>query len=132
MSAIFYMLIGMSVGFILEMIINKNSTLLTSYQWLSYENKVLNKTIKALRKKVKEHEDCLNAYYEASLKDGEKLFKIVLTIAHLDHDPTNNNPSNLRALCQKCHNNYDKEHRAETRRKTLETKRGQMWLLKNK
>ena len=45
-----------------------------------------------------------------------KTFKIVLTIAHLDHDPTNNDPSNLRALCQKCHNNYDKEHRKETRR----------------
>lgn len=26
--------------------------------------------------------------------------------------------NNLRALCQKCHNNYDKEHRKETRRMT--------------
>lgn len=49
-----------------------------------------------------------------------KIIRIILTIAHLDHDPTNNNPQNLRALCQKCHNNYDKEHRAETRRKTKE------------
>lgn len=49
---------------------------------------------------------------------NKKPFKIVLTIAHLDHDPTNNDPSNLRALCQKCHNNYDKEHRKETRQKT--------------
>ena len=66
---------------------------------------------------------------EADELDGEKLFKIILTIAHLDHNPTNNNPSNLRALCQKCHNNYDKEHRKETRKKTLEEKRGQCCLL---
>lgn len=65
---------------------------------------------------------------EADELDGEKLFKIILTIAHLDHNPTNNNPSNLRALCQKCHNNYDKEHRKETRKKTLEEQRGQICL----
>ncbi len=47
-----------------------------------------------------------------------KFFRIVLTIAHLDHNPQNNNPDNLRALCQRCHNNYDKEHRKETRMKT--------------
>lgn len=46
--------------------------------------------------------------------------KVVLTIAHLDHTPENCDYGNLRALCQKCHNNYDKEHRAETRRKTRE------------
>ena len=47
--------------------------------------------------------------------------KVILTIVHLDHTPENNNPENLRALCQKCHNSYDASHRAETRkrRKTL-------------
>lgn len=54
---------------------------------------------------------------EADMLDGEKIIRIVLTIAHLDHDPTNNSPNNLRALCQKCHNTYDKEHRLATRRK---------------
>lgn len=44
--------------------------------------------------------------------------RVILTIAHLDHTPENCDPENLRALCQKCHNNYDKEHRAETRKKT--------------
>lgn len=44
--------------------------------------------------------------------------KVVLTIAHLDHKPENNDPSNLRALCQKCHNKYDAEHRAKTRELT--------------
>ena len=46
--------------------------------------------------------------------------KVVLTIAHLDHTPENNDPSNLRALCQKCHNSYDATHRAETRRQAKE------------
>lgn len=54
-------------------------------------------------------------YFE---NQGKKRIKIVLTIAHLDHNPTNNKPENLRALCQKCHNNYDKEHRKETRQRS--------------
>ena len=36
--------------------------------------------------------------------------KVVLTIAHLDHIPENCEPDNLRALCQKCHNQYDAKH----------------------
>lgn len=44
--------------------------------------------------------------------------RVVLTIAHLDHIPEHCDYSNLRALCQKCHNNYDKEHRKETRMKS--------------
>jgi len=49
--------------------------------------------------------------------DG-KVIKIVLTIAHLDHDPTNNDHENLKALCQKCHNNWDVKHRVQTRRES--------------
>lgn len=48
--------------------------------------------------------------------DGMKATKIVLTIAHLDHQPENCDPENLRALCQRCHLRYDKEHHAESRR----------------
>ena len=41
---------------------------------------------------------------------------VILTIAHLDHDPTNNDEAtNLRAYCQKCHLNMDAVHHAETR-----------------
>lgn len=50
-----------------------------------------------------------------------RLIIIVLTIAHLDHNPENNHPDNLCALCQKCHLNHDKDHHAknaaETRRR---------------
>lgn len=33
--------------------------------------------------------------------------KVVLTVAHLDHQPENCAPENLRAWCQRCHNTYD-------------------------
>ena len=49
-------------------------------------------------------------------KTGKEV-RIVLTIAHLDHHPENCDPSNLRALCQRCHNRYDAKHRAKTRKK---------------
>jgi hypothetical protein len=52
------------------------------------------------------------------------LKKVVLTIAHLDHDITNNCPTNLKALCQKCHLSYDKDHHRKNARQTLKTKKG--------
>lgn len=37
--------------------------------------------------------------------------KVVLACAHLDHDPSNSAPRNLKALCQRCHILHDKaEH----------------------
>ena len=49
--------------------------------------------------------------------------KVVLTIAHLDQNPTNNAGYNLKALCQRCHNRHDMPHRqknaAVTRRARL-------------
>lgn len=45
---------------------------------------------------------------------GFKYVVIVLTVAHLDHQPENCDYTNLKAMCQKCHNNYDKGHRKET------------------
>lgn len=50
---------------------------------------------------------------------------VVLTIAHLDHDVSNNDHSNLAALCQRCHNRHDKEHRGASRVKNKETKTNQ-------
>ncbi len=39
---------------------------------------------------------------------------VVLTVAHLDHDPANNDRANLRLLCQRCHNAHDAPHRRAT------------------
>lgn len=41
--------------------------------------------------------------------------RVVLTVAHLNHDPSDNRDGNLAALCQWCHLNHDREHHAETR-----------------
>lgn len=53
-----------------------------------------------------------------------RFVRVVLTVAHLDHTPSNCDPSNLRAWCQRCHLAYDlaehKRHAAETRRGKLE------------
>lgn len=54
---------------------------------------------------------------------GKGIVRIVLTIAHLDHTPENNDPANLRAWCQKCHNAYDAPMRAagiKARRRALQ------------
>jgi hypothetical protein len=40
---------------------------------------------------------------------------IVLTVAHLNHTPGDDRDENLKALCQWCHLNYDREHHKETR-----------------
>ena len=48
--------------------------------------------------------------------NGFKVIRIILTVAHLDHDIKNNNYDNLKALCQRCHLNYDRKHKAWMRR----------------
>lgn len=49
--------------------------------------------------------------------------KVVLTVAHLDHDPANCDDGNLAALCQRCHLTYDaplhRKNAARTRRRKL-------------
>lgn len=50
---------------------------------------------------------------------------VVLTVAHLDHQPENCADDNLRALCQRCHNRYDAPHRRQTRSATRARRPGQ-------
>ncbi len=52
-------------------------------------------------------------------RDGGRMVKVVLTIAHLDHDIRNNDYANLKALCQKCHLTLDKHQHAENARQTM-------------
>lgn len=59
--------------------------------------------------------------------------RIVLTVAHLNHETQDNDPCNLRALCQACHNRWDAPHRAknaaQTRRRRRIAATGQRELL---
>ena len=50
-----------------------------------------------------------------------RIVRIVLTVAHLDHQPENCDPANLRAWCQRCHNRYD----AGTRRAGVKARQRQ-------
>ncbi|MEW6014182.1 MAG: hypothetical protein AB1690_02545 [Candidatus Zixiibacteriota bacterium] len=54
-------------------------------------------------------------------RDGvrHKNIKVVLTIAHLNHDPRDNRPENLAALCQRCHNRHDVKDRMKNRKARL-------------
>lgn len=42
--------------------------------------------------------------------------KVVLTVAHLDHDKTNNNFKNLAALCQRDHLKHDIKQHVDNRK----------------
>ena len=58
-----------------------------------------------------------------------KVIKIILTISHQGHDISNNDPSNLKALCQRCHLTHDREYHRKMRRTNRwkrEVARGQM------
>lgn len=51
--------------------------------------------------------------------------KIILTTAHLNHDPRDNHEENLAALCQKCHLAHDLLHHLASRRINREKRTGQ-------
>lgn len=55
---------------------------------------------------------------EVDRENKNKCIEIVLTIAHLDHDPENHNVEDdrLAALCQRCHLNHDRPHLTQKRR----------------
>lgn len=54
---------------------------------------------------------------------------VVLTVAHLDHTPENVAPDNLRAMCQRCHLSYDREHHAESRARRAAQRAGSPLIL---
>ena len=49
--------------------------------------------------------------------------KVVLTVAHLDHQPENCGDDNLKAMCQRCHNRYDAPMRARGIKERARSKR---------
>lgn len=50
--------------------------------------------------------------------------RVVLTVAHLDHQPEHCDDDNLKAMCQRCHLVYDLEHHQRNARATREAKKG--------
>jgi len=56
----------------------------------------------------------------------ETCSKVVLTIAHIDHDETHADPARCRALCQRCHLRWDAKHHQANAAATRRAKGGQM------
>jgi 5-methylcytosine-specific restriction endonuclease McrA len=52
---------------------------------------------------------------------GPRVVRVVLTVAHMDHNTENSEDTNLRALCQRCHLRHDQgqhmRNAAATRRR---------------
>jgi hypothetical protein len=71
--------------------------------------------------------------YVADEESGEWAYvplhpqRYTLTTAHLDQQPSNNDRSNLKALCPKCHLAHDRPHR-QSNRMAKQERNGQMTL----
>jgi hypothetical protein len=52
--------------------------------------------------------------------------KVVLTIAHMDWDESHADPARCRALCQRCHNQWDSGHRQKNAARTRRRKSPQI------
>lgn len=60
--------------------------------------------------------------------EAPKPIVIVLTVAHLDHQPENCDPANLRAWCQRHHLAYDHVHHQTNAQASRREKAGQLEL----
>lgn len=49
--------------------------------------------------------------------------RVILTVAHLNHDPRDCSDENLRALCQRCHLTYDAVLHGKNAQETLRKKK---------
>lgn len=74
--------------------------------------KLISKLIRVKRAKNK-CEWCNAINYEPHPITGSK---VVLTVAHVDHDKTNNRFTNLAALCQRCHLSHDIKQHVDNRK----------------
>jgi hypothetical protein len=63
------------------------------------------------------HGACGALNYQPHPRTGSS---VVLTVMHLDHDPSHCDDENLMAGCQACHLAYDRDHHAQTRLATRE------------
>jgi hypothetical protein len=62
---------------------------------------------------------------------GSKLVRVILTVAHLDHDATNHavELKRLLSLCQRCHLKYDAGYKSSKKKSRFHTKT--LWVGKN-
>lgn len=70
-------------------------------------------------------EECFAENYKPHPVTGSR---VVLTVAHLDHDKKNNQFANLKALCQRCHLRHDIHEHVKNRKYGRNWKRDQLKL----
>lgn len=63
--------------------------------------------------KINWYKTFAEAVHQCGVLAFEKPIKVILTIAHLDHDETNHNVTDdrLKAMCQLCHLRYDSKEK---------------------
>jgi hypothetical protein len=71
---------------------------------------------------------CPEIHLQPSVRP-EGRHRIVLSVAHLNHDETDRRDETLRVMCQGCHLHYDVEHHRQTRLQRLHQNRAQLRLI---
>lgn len=82
-----------------------------SPEWRAFRAALLNRAGGACEG-TPQFPDCRAVDGEAHPDTGGR---VVLTIAHMDHDETHADPQRCRALCQRCHNRWDAPFRRRNR-----------------
>lgn len=96
-----------------------------SPEWLAFRAFVLFRAANRCEG-TPQHPGCRAANGEPHPETGGK---VILTIAHMDHDESHADPARCRALCQRCHNRWDAPHRARNAAKTRRQKSPQLdWI----
>lgn len=85
-----------------------------SKEWKSFRASLLERAGNACEG-TPQHPECRAANGQPHPETGGK---VVLTIAHMDHDESHADPERCRALCQRCHNKWDAPHRRVNAAKT--------------
>ena len=66
----------------------------------------------------------MDSTYLGEVHSTNKLIKVILTVAHLDHNIDNNDLENLRAWCQRCHLRHDADFHKANRAVSRKNKKG--------
>lgn len=93
-----------------------------SKEWLKFRAEILARANNQCEG-TPHHPDCRVQNYELHPETGGK---IVLTIAHMDWDESHADPDRCRALCQRCHNQWDAPQRQKNAAKTRREKSQQV------
>jgi hypothetical protein len=54
--------------------------------------------------------------FARAISDGDKVIEVQVGVAHLNHQPWDRSPSNLKVLCRGCHLRHDAPHHHQTRK----------------